>query len=479
MQFIKTHLLSLLCGVAALAFIVVATMGMLSDSVRAELEKRVNEARRIDGLASNPRNQAMIDEERRRGELFQREYNETLEEAYRINAREPLIAGVFPRPANLSRPMEFVEEYKKAVRRLPAKLDAGTVPTPEEIESARTDIEIEARDKSNESEEIGADDPFAGSAGGGTYAAAAPMGAGGFNPYAGGGGMRPPMYGGPGGMRPPVYGGGGGPMMGAPGVSPAEQADPRNDPAMRAAIAKARDIRMYIDPDTFYVSSIITADRAPSEDQLWFAQMSLWIQEDVVSALAALNESAAATVGPTDAPVEKMPVKRLEQIRIEGYRLAEQSVPFPPSASLGGGTGGGAPATGTVARSFTRRTSDDEFDMLRFQVVLWVDQRELLRVIDALTRQNFYQVVDVDFEVPAATDAQRTAGGYLYGGVPVVRATLAIEGYFARAVSRKWMPPMIVTMLGMEGGAPVADGTGDGAPPPSPPARPSRDDDEP
>ena len=60
LQFIKTHLIVILCGVAGLAFISFAVLGMMSDRIKEEMSQRVSNARRMDSLKSNAKNEKMI-----------------------------------------------------------------------------------------------------------------------------------------------------------------------------------------------------------------------------------------------------------------------------------------------------------------------------------------------------------------------------------------------------------------------------------
>jgi hypothetical protein len=92
---------------------------------------------------------------------------------------------------------------------------------------------------------------------------------------------------------------------------------------------------------------------------------------------------------------------------------------------------------------------DDQFDVIRLTLSVALDQRELLKLIDALSKQNFYQCVNAEI---AAVTAANTPAGYLSGTAPTVRATLDFEGYLSRAVYKPLMPTEIRKAVGAEKG---------------------------
>ncbi|TWT44098.1 hypothetical protein RAS1_05050 [Phycisphaerae bacterium RAS1] len=429
LEFMKAHMISLISGVVAIGAVAFAVLGMTSATVRDEMQSRVQAAGEINGLKSQPRNEQSIQKEKERGERFQTEYEKTRAEAYRINKREPLIPGVFPTPANLTKAFEFADAYKKAVRQLPLAMGAGDLPTESEIQDVERDIAEElAREKEAEEEGGRSKEPIQAPTGG-----------------------VPPQPGGP----PPTP-----PTGGTPG-SPEERKDPKYDKFIRANVIKAGSVRCYatVSParPSFHIAPIIDPSDAPSADQLWFAQVGLWIQQDIVAAIARLNEETAAKLGSVPATVEHLPVKRLESVSLSGYILGDKRIEFPMmtgGAGPGGGRGpgpapGAAPPPGVpgtgAPTSLTGRTSDDRFDVIRFTITVVVDQRELLRLIDQLTRQNFYQCVDCDYIIAR----EEPTVGYYYGAAPVVRATIEFEGYLARAVYAEMMPSQVRDLLGI------------------------------
>ena len=69
---------------------------MASRGVVETMHARVAYARRIDALKNRPVNEHIIEDEQRRLREFAREYDGAMGILRRINARRPLLDGVFP-----------------------------------------------------------------------------------------------------------------------------------------------------------------------------------------------------------------------------------------------------------------------------------------------------------------------------------------------------------------------------------------------
>lgn len=427
MAFIKAHWISLATGLAAVVFIAIGVLGMMSDSVIKQMEEQSGIGGQIGGLRANPRNQAFITAEAARGEQFQKEYDNTLAVARRINERKPLMDDVFPAPAQESAKYAFREAYRRALADLPrGKLIGGDKPGDREIEEAKQDVaDLLAR----KAEEQGEGGPTAPSIAGKPGGPPVP------------GPMPAPV--GPSGVMVAGGKGGGGPTVAwAGGTLPgAPPGDPRYDPQARATITKARNIRCYISSGALHVSPIIDPTTSPTPFELWCAQVSLWVQQDVVNAIAELNDEEAQRLGEADAYVENMPVKRIESMHVLGYWTAGGSIPF----ALTGQT-----TPGDMLPSWTGRKCDNQFDVVRFAVTLVADQRALARVIDRLSRQNFCKLLDVaSYHALTAADTDER-DGYLYGAAPAVRVTLDFEQYMARDVFKKYFPTELNDLLGIK-----------------------------
>src|SRR5262245_12519928 len=104
MTFIKNHLISLLSGLFGIVFITLAVLTINSNAVAAKMAnvKKNTNADSIRSLATNPKNQKIIDEEIKRGDSAKKEADKALKEAGDFNKRSPLTGGtgaaVFPKP---------------------------------------------------------------------------------------------------------------------------------------------------------------------------------------------------------------------------------------------------------------------------------------------------------------------------------------------------------------------------------------------
>jgi hypothetical protein len=414
-RFIRNQWISLASGVVALLAVGAAVYGMTRTTVVDAMQQRVTAAREIDGLLSNPQNDATIAAEKRRAQAFDEVYNATLAKAADHNRREPLMPGVFPPPPGQQTEVayRFRELYQDRLYELPRQLQAGVPPTQQEIQEEEERMEEEARRRALAEE---------------------------------GGGGAPPEE-----DRTPDR----------PGLS-RRMRDPKStrreadlsEAEFRAAVRKARSIRLFAEMtparSVFHVSPIIAAKQAPTPLEMWHAQVSLWVQEDVVDAIRELNDEAAQALARQDREEEihvgNLPVKRIIGIDVFGYINSEgQLIPFEKL----GATAAGAAATGVgeMPPSFVGRTATPQFDVVRFGLTVVVDKRDLLKLVDRITRKNFNQLVGISY-VAGPEDGRDDT--YFYGRAPVVVATLHFEGYMARKVYKGMMPKAVLQELGIQ-----------------------------
>lgn len=268
---------------------------------------------------------------------------------------------------------------------------------------------------------------------------------------------------GPGGARavaPPVLqNAAAAPKGGYTGAPGSEQEAARNL-RMAYAVTRAKEIYCYaslrgsdreasLDDRTDEVKPPPPGNAKPSIEDLWYAQVALWIQEDIFRALGGLNEETAGNL-PEDARwVAYLPVKRLIKFSMGNY--------VPKGAvGEGGGVGGlgmgragmpgggaGSPTTELLTAGptavFTERASSDTVDVVRFRLELVIDARRPLDVLDAISKAGFYTplIVDLSEVVPAPEDY------YIYGTAPVLQMTVICEGSFMRSSYESVMPKSV------------------------------------
>jgi hypothetical protein len=219
--------------------------------------------------------------------------------------------------------------------------------------------------------------------------------------------------------------------------------------------------KMYMAPTALSIHPALapapgTANIAPDAESIWLAQMGLWIQQDVVGAIAKLN--AAST------NVASSPVKQLVQL----YVPSDRSLYVMPGAAGQGGNAAAtpAPAAGTAGASAAPTNSDTDpfpkdytvsvtgrvtngvFDVVEFYVVLNVQAGDVERVIQELERNRLLTVTQS--EVQAVNSASMQLQGYYFGKTPIVTLTLRCEELYMRDWTHSLMPGTIKTFLNVD-----------------------------
>ncbi len=194
----------------------------------------------------------------------------------------------------------------------------------------------------------------------------------------------------------------------------------------------------------------MTALPSPAEpilanvDQIWEAQMSLWIQSDILRAIANVNR-----VGEIGASVLDAPVKRLIRLKVvPGYVGIESDGAFKSLPGVGALAASAAPAatiTDDFARSPSGRVSNHMYDVRHAQLSVVVEVRRLPEFIDALSRVNFMSVLSVDIQ--PVDEYAALLEGYVYGSEDVAQVELVIETIWFRQWTEKLMPKSVKQRL--------------------------------
>jgi hypothetical protein len=215
--------------------------------------------------------------------------------------------------------------------------------------------------------------------------------------------------------------------------------------------------RIYVDPDVISASrEVVNAvnGQSPTPSMIWYAQASMWLQEDVCRAIAAANKSSRN--------VQEAPVKRIVAL----------TIPFGPSmyvrgpstavdtgtssAETGGRVGvssgldsGGAPANEDPKRAFTvsptGRSSNSMYDVIAFNLELHVDQTKLPSILKALSQDRFITVRSMS--VSRVDPAQLIEAGFVYGSAPIVDVSIDAEAIQLREWTVPLMPRAIKDMM--------------------------------
>jgi hypothetical protein len=268
----------------------------------------------------------------------------------------------------------------------------------------------------------------------------------------------------PGGGDPNMRPGGAGDMRGSGPIRPsivqpgqpsaaiptAEQLRPE---ARRLAVYQAaKSIWTYLNDDSFKMHPIGLPDSVdkPKPEDLWAAQVFLWIEQDVVQALRRVNEEAikGRNLPVEDQWVANLPVKHLVWLRVSDYLIPQSAGVDGRSGGAallhrGGGATGGAGGVrfGQQGAAFTDRSCTGAYDVVHFALNVVVDARDLPKVILELCKQNFITPIQVQYRGVNAAAAANS--GYLYGSGPLLNVDIACETLFFRSNYESMMPQTV------------------------------------
>ncbi len=184
-------------------------------------------------------------------------------------------------------------------------------------------------------------------------------------------------------------------------------------------------------------------------EEIWLAQLGLWVQQDVCKAISDINAKSPNVAG---SPVKELVVIEIPRGR-EIYALP------------GGGGGAPTPAGVTPASSVatngptdalpkdfnvspTGRVCNGLFDVVHFTVCMNVDASQVNKIIEELERGRLLTVYQSDVVVLNTVEKQQE--GYFFGPVPVVTLTLKCEELFMRSWTRPLMPQPIKQFLNVQ-----------------------------
>jgi hypothetical protein len=365
-------------GIVLIGSLTLAITGISHHGVRKRMEEYLATGRQIPGLLADPKNEQVVAARHRHQEKLERELDLADALIRRINGRDPLLPDIFPKPPRSHTLYKFAEAYLAAIDGFQSQLHAGRPPNAAEVRAAQADLSdrLESEDET----------------------------------------PAPPAY-----LRSTI---------------PRQAHAPLPiEPRHYAEVTKARQIHCYADRDSFDPILPETFMSAPTAEEIWFAQVALWIQQDVVAAIAELNEEAAAAHGAA-ACVEQMPVKRIVHLPVFGYLRADGLIHFHVRDAARRRVPSPIPA------AWTGRVCDDDFDVVLFGLVVVVDQRDLLQLIDRISKRNLFCCTYASSAAP-----QDKAEGYLYGTEPAICVSLEFEAYLARDIYAPLMPPAVRALL--------------------------------
>jgi hypothetical protein len=225
--------------------------------------------------------------------------------------------------------------------------------------------------------------------------------------------------------------------------------------------ARASQFRIYCEPDALTRAPHLTPTDTPSATDIWFAQMTLWVEQDVCEAIRVMNKNVKLEPGQG---IQMSPVKNLIEVTISPdvrMYVMGQSVSLTP--------GGAQPELDPSQKMFsispTGRVCNTLYDVVKFRVTAVVLPGHLQEFLERLRYRRLLTVTQMsvqDVDWKAAEDL-----GYIYGPARCVEVTLDCEELFMRdwtvrqlAPDPNHLPPMPVDVQKMLGITPQAPAAG-------------------
>lgn len=397
MQWIKSHLTIVVCGSIGLVSLVMLVLGILLTNLQEAMAQDESLYSSLTSMKSKPVNARVIEEVRSQQRKVKEQVDRFLKEAVATAEHKPLLADVFPMFKGENERFAFSERFRQKQLELIRRLNAKDQPSDADVIDYRENLERELQKEKRLSGET-AVNPFGGPA----------------------------------------------PLVTEPSAVDLSKLTPeelvQKDPLAGASVKRAREIYMYAS-----VSSLDPKfspdEKYPSIESMWMAQVGLWIQEDIINALARVNEQEAERqkLPPEERWVGTMPVKHLLYILISDYVSAAAGSPaggFAAGPTTPGELPSGPPP-GLADAVFTKRGSTSGYDVVHLAMGLVIDARAMLTILDEISKSGFYTPLSVSYEV---VDYDPSLRGYVYGSGPVIRVRIEYECCMLREKYREWMP---------------------------------------
>ncbi len=185
----------------------------------------------------------------------------------------------------------------------------------------------------------------------------------------------------------------------------------------------------------------LNSSEKPPIDRLWEAQMELWIQQDILKAIARANRTDEQGMS-----VKLAPVKVLLDIEvIPGY------IGHDTGGGLGMGGGGSDVSSSSYGGSGefnispTGRSSNDLYLVRHAKLDLIVDYQKLPALFNAISEVSFMTVIDCQFEDYDDFEAMRR--GYYFDKGDAYRVEMIVESIWMHDWITRWMPDSVKESL--------------------------------
>ncbi len=403
-QFVKSNLALVICGTLAVVSIVLIGLGMFLPEAQANLAADKSAFDGLQSVAGKPANERVVEELRRKQNDIRKNVQNFLAAAAKSTPRTLLHPDAFPEPKEQMDASEFKDNCDRKRLELLRLLNSKDEPDASDIDDYREQM-LKAKQREMLQE-------------GGTPSEGLIMPGMGNNP-ANPSGMGPE----PGRVTN---------MLGSTSVMP-ENVTPeewvKQDFHAGASVKRAHEVYCYANQQSLDPRSLIpVTDKYPIPEVMWEAQLSMWIQEDILQVLARINNDVAAQLPEEQRWVAHLPVKHLLYVAAGNYLsrlLADAPLGVGGSrSSVGDASNILDPSPPPSTASFTKRAVGETLDVVPVAVGLVIDSNYLLRLLDEISKSGFYTTLNVSYEAVAYDP---TLHGYIYGPAPVIRVRLELE----------------------------------------------------
>lgn len=222
----------------------------------------------------------------------------------------------------------------------------------------------------------------------------------------------------------------------------------------------AREHSVYIEPardmqnnprgysDSFHKEQkILEGTGAPDVNEIWLAQVRLWVQEDVARAIAATNGSSTSVI---DSAVKRLKLISFPQ-ELSMFVFPGGQRPQQGQAIAGMATDPSAAVPSESAISYTGRVSNGLFDVVHFSLIVHVRETDVARFVSQISRNRLMTVLKLDITPVDPSTLQQPL--YVYGPGAVVEVKMDVEALFLRSWTAPLMPESVKLLLGISGAA--------------------------
>lgn len=402
MEIVKKNILSIVCGVIVIAAVItyfVWVSGSLYPNLEREAAQRKSQYETLSGLLGKSRTLPVtelktadpvplptfptvrvIEQARRVTNKMKAQEAQILKAAVKLNQRPPLISGLFPTPKDATK-LEFRDAYERYYTNIiPQRLRSARPPTVEDIAKAEQKLWVDK-------------------------------------------------------YQSRIF-----------TVNGVEANREVVDSEYNTEVANLREKleretaekhQVYLDETAVTTSSAVwKAPNPPPDAQIWFAQMALWVQTDLIDSIAALNHRVLSSKfkDPRDHNIINAPVKHVLTLSVpQGAEMYFRIANTADEALAAG--------MEDFMSSPTGRTSGAVYDVIKWDLVVKMDARYVPALVQELSRGKFITVHKVDTKSVDTTVSRDE--GFFYGSAPMVHVTLTGESLMLREWTNTLVPEIV------------------------------------